>query len=313
MTIQGAELGEFGEFEGAEFEDGEFEGAEFEDGEFEDEFSGEFEDEGGQFLSEILGTAAGGGEMEALSESEELELASELLEIDSDQELEQFLGNLVKSASRAVGGLIKSPVGRALGGVLKKVAKRALPVVGGALGSMIAPGVGTAIGSKLGSMASGMFEAEFESMPPEAAEFEAARRFVNLAASAAQHAALARPRPGVSPQTVARAAVATAARTHAPGVHRTMMRSLGGPAAGTRRPAGPSTRRRAMPGRSYSGGTLARYPAGRPQAGRPHPQRALGSASRAPAPGGHAAHHAYGLPASGRWVRRGRRIVILGV
>ena len=70
---------------------------------------------------------------------------------------------------------------------------------------MVAPGIGTAIGSKLGSLASGLFEVELEGMPQEQAEYEVARRYVGLAASAARNAALARPRPGVSPVSVARA------------------------------------------------------------------------------------------------------------
>jgi len=41
--------------------------------------------------------------------------ASELLEISSEEELEQFLGGLIKK----VGGFVRGPVGQALGGVLK--------------------------------------------------------------------------------------------------------------------------------------------------------------------------------------------------
>src|SRR5215831_8716731 len=128
-------------------------------------------------------------------------------------------------------------------------------------------------------MAGGLFEVELEGMPAEAAEFEVARRFVNLAASSARHAALAQPHPGVNPQTVARAAVAAAARTYAPGVYRTMMRSLGGP----------GMRRFAMIGRNGSAGMPSRYPAARQQYGRPGPQRALVSGSRGPAAGQRAA------------------------
>src|SRR5262245_6528275 len=142
--------------------------------------AGEFEYEGAEF--EALGEY---GEANVLTESEEIELASELLEITSEQELEQFLGNVFKKVARGVGSFVKSPVGRALGGVLKNVAKKALPVVGGALGSMVAPGIGTAIGSKLGSLAGGLFEVELESMTPENAEYEVARRYVNLAAASA--------------------------------------------------------------------------------------------------------------------------------
>jgi hypothetical protein len=71
------------------------------------------------------------------SEAEEMELASALLEVGDEAELDQFLGDLFKKASRAVGGIIKSPIGKALGGMLKGVAKKALPMVGGALGSFI--------------------------------------------------------------------------------------------------------------------------------------------------------------------------------
>ncbi len=339
MSIQGAELTEFGEF-------GEFEGGEFEGGEFEGEFEGE--GEGEQFLGDILGSVIG-GEMESpLSESEEIELASELLELGSEQELEQFLGNLFKGVSRAVGGFIKSPIGKALGGVLKNVAKKALPVVGGALGSMVAPGVGTALGSKLGSMASGLFEVELEAMPAEVAEFEVARRYVNLAATAARNAALARPSERVSPKTVARAAVAAAARGHAPGVYRTMMRTLGGPGI-ARRPAAPGIGRPAMSGRPAYRGSAGRRMGGY-QPSRPSPMRARGygmpsGPRRRPGP-----RYSYGGPrrygwgyagwsgpsawdeppdepwtsdddglsgdsfeASGRWVRRGRQIILIGV
>lgn len=52
------------------------------------------------------------------NEIEEAELASELLEITDEAELDQFLGNLIKKAGSAVGKFVKSPVGRALGGIL---------------------------------------------------------------------------------------------------------------------------------------------------------------------------------------------------
>ena len=364
MSIQEMDLAGTGEYEG-EYE-----------GEF-GEYEGEYEGEG--FLGDILGTVLG-SEMETpLSEAAEYELASELLEITSEQELEQFLGNIFRS----VGGFINSPVGRALGGVLKNVAKKALPVVGGALGSVVMPGIGTTLGSKLGHAASGMFEVELEAVPAEAAEFEVARRFVNLAASSAHHAAMARPRPGVSPRTTARAAVAAGARHHAPGVYRVMIRTLAPSAAarpmgtglhGVRRsPTAGRPGYRGVPGRpaprivprTVAAGHPARlyptwygprygaaYPAAvqrrRPARGAPayRGRRGYGwgygdwytprywgepwtdggyyySTDGAPAgtpaaaaprmaarrpgrPGGRA-------PASGRWVRRGRHIVLYGI
>lgn len=151
-----------------------------------------------------------------LGETEEMEYASRLLEVNSEEELEDFLGDLVKSAARAVGGIVRSPVGKALTGVLKPFAKQALPIVGGALGTMVAPGVGTAIGSQLGSMASNLFELELEGMDPEQAEFETARRYVQLAATAAQNATAAP--PNVPPKAVAQQAVAAAAERYAPGL-----------------------------------------------------------------------------------------------
>src|SRR5512144_850749 len=94
-----AEFGEFGEFgeTGAEFgEFGEFgeTGAEF--GEFGETEFGEFgEAQEQQFLGGILGSVLG-GEASPLNEAEEVELATGLVEISSEEELQQFLGGLFK-------------------------------------------------------------------------------------------------------------------------------------------------------------------------------------------------------------------------
>ena len=94
-------------------------------------------------------------------EFEEMEYAAELLSIQSEEELDQFLGKLIKRAGRGLSKIGK--VFRPLGGVLKGLAKKALPFVGGALGSFIPiPGVGTAVGTALGSAVSKALEAEFE-------------------------------------------------------------------------------------------------------------------------------------------------------
>ena len=140
-------------------------------------------------------------------ETEVNELAMELMSVQSEEELDQFLGGLLKKAGRAVGGFIKSPVGKALGGVLKGVAKKALPMVGGALGSLIPiPGVGTAVGSALGKAVSNALETE--GIVGEDQEFEMARRFVQIAGTAAQQAASAPPTQ--SPQATAVRAVRAA-------------------------------------------------------------------------------------------------------
>jgi len=148
-----------------------------------------------------------------LSESQETELAAELMEVNSEQELEQFLGDLFKKASSAIGGLIKSPIGQALGGVLKGVAKQVLPMAGQALGGAIGGPAGSQIGGQLATAAGGMFDLELEAGEQE---FEAAQTFVRLAADAVKNAAAAP--PGANPHAVAQAAVKQAAQVHAPGL-----------------------------------------------------------------------------------------------
>ena len=151
------------------------------------------------------------------NEVEEMELASQLLEVTDEAELDQFLGSLFKKASRAVGSFMKGPVGKQLGGMLKGIAKKALPLAGGALGSFIPiPGVGTAVGTALGSAASNLFELELEGLSAEDQEFEVARQFVKLAGEAAKQAA--QTPPNVPPTEAAKQAVITAAQQYAPGL-----------------------------------------------------------------------------------------------
>jgi uncharacterized protein (DUF697 family) len=183
------------------------------------------------------------GEEEVFSEEQVQEYAAELLSVSSEQELDYFLGDLIKAAGKA----IKSPLGKQIGGILKGVAKKALPVAAGVLGNVVAPGVGGMIGSKLGSAAASLFELELEGMSPEDQEFEAAKQFVRLAADASKNASKAP--PGANPARVAKQSMTQAASKYAPGL-------LNGKATAT------------------------------------------GSASGAQ---------------SGRWVRRGQRIVLLGV
>ncbi|RSM87881.1 hypothetical protein DMH04_09140 [Kibdelosporangium aridum] len=176
----------------------------------------EFEDESAQhedYVSGMLSSVLGGEAAGPLSEQEELEFANRLLEVNSEEELEEFIRDVFKKAVRKAVSFAKSPVGRKLGGALKSVARRALPVVGGAIGSWVAPGVGTAIGTKLGSMASRLFEFENEAAAQEL-EFEMARRVVQISASAARNAAAAG--RGVDPRQAAQRALIAATRRHAP-------------------------------------------------------------------------------------------------
>ncbi len=151
------------------------------------------------------------------SEAEELTLAAELLSVTSEEDLDQFLGKLVRGAWRGIKkvGKLVGKIAKPLGGVLKTIAKKALPFVGGALGSFIPiPGVGTAVGSALGGALSKALETEFGESSQEEQEFEMARRFVRLAGTAARQAALAP--PDADEGEVLETALMGAARRHLP-------------------------------------------------------------------------------------------------
>ena len=151
------------------------------------------------------------------SEAEEIELAAELLSISSEEELDQFLGKLIKGAWKGLKkvGSFVGKIAKPLGGVLKGVAKAALPFVGGALGSFIPiPGVGTALGSALGGALSKALELELAGLNQEDQEFEMARRFVRMAGTAAMRAAKAD--PYADPEQEIQSAIMNAARQQVP-------------------------------------------------------------------------------------------------
>jgi uncharacterized protein (DUF697 family) len=149
------------------------------------------------------------------NEVTEMELASELLSIQSEMELDQFLGKLFKKAVGAAKNFARSSTGKALGGMLKGLAKKALPIAGKALGSFIAPGIGTAIGGAIGTAASNLFELELEGLSAEDREFETARAFVRFAGNSAKRATSTR---AANPSSAARTAIVNSARRYAPGL-----------------------------------------------------------------------------------------------
>jgi hypothetical protein len=181
------------------------------------------------------------------NEEQEIEMAAELLAVSGDQELDQFLGNLVRRVGKAAGQIIRSPTGKALTGLLRQAAKKALPLAGKAVGTYFG-------GSTGGNIAGQVFGLEVEGMSPEDQELQVARRFVRLAGDAANQ--IAQAPPSTPPQQAARAALVAAARQHAPG----LLSGGAGAAAGTREGVAGARRRQ-----------------------------------------------------SGRWIRRGRNIVLLGV
>jgi hypothetical protein len=156
------------------------------------------------------------GEAGVLSEADEMQLASELLSVSTEAELDQFLGGLIKRAAQAVGSAVRSPIGQAVGGVLKSAAKQALPLAGGALGGYIGGPLGAKIGSGLASAAGSALGLEAEMMAQEDREFEGAKQFVRFAATTVKNAATAPPSP--NPAAAAQAAATAAARQFLPGL-----------------------------------------------------------------------------------------------
>ena len=160
-----------------------------------------------------------------VGEAEAMELASELLEVQSEEELEQFLGDLVKrvgsaasGAVRAVGDFARTPAGQELVGILKGAAKTALPAIGTAIGTAYGGPIGGKIGGLAGQGLGRALGLELEGLSHEDQHFEVAQQFVRLAGAAAQNAA-SMPAAG-SPQQKAKAAFIEAAKTYAPGLIR---------------------------------------------------------------------------------------------
>ncbi len=155
------------------------------------------------------------GESGVFNEYEQMELAAELLEVQSEAELEQFLGSLIKKAGGAIGKFVKSPVGKAIGGVLKSAAKVALPVAGTALGGFVGGPLGAKIGGSLASAAGNALGLELEGLSNEDREFEAAKQFVKLAGETVKQTLQ---QQAANPANAAMAGIQAAARIHAPGL-----------------------------------------------------------------------------------------------
>src|SRR6516164_2225158 len=145
-------------------------------------------------------------------EAEEMELAAELLDVQSEQELDQFLGDLFRKAQRTIGRALRSPTARAIGGALKGIARTTLPIAGSVggtaaaaglagLGVPVPPTLGASIGGSLASAAGQALGLELETLSQEDREFEGARQFVRLGAEAIANAMQASPR--TPPETVA--------------------------------------------------------------------------------------------------------------
>jgi len=160
--------------------------------------------------------AASGETGEVFGETEQMELASELLEVTNEAELDRFLGDLIQRAGQAVGKFVRSPEGQAIGGVLKGAAKQVLPTIGSAVGGYFGGPTGAKLGGDAATAAGRMFGLELEGLSGEDREFEIARRFVNFSGEAVKNLALAP--PGIDPRAAATSAAVAAAKAYAPGL-----------------------------------------------------------------------------------------------
>lgn len=208
------------------------------------------------------------------SEAEEMELAIALLEATNEAELEQFLGKLFKKAWQGI---------KTIGSkVLRPLVKTVLPIAATAAGTFFGGPAGGAIAGKLGSLVSKALEAETAGVMPQDRDLEKCRQFVRMAGTAARAAALAP--PATNPVAVAQKVLAQEAQ-----------RKLTVGATGAAPVASKLSATGSWPESSNVGAT--------------------GAAPAAPSRRcmcGHPGRCTCGQTAqSGRWIRRGRSIVIV--
>ena len=151
-----------------------------------------------------------------LNETYEMELAAELLEVNSEEELEQFLGDLWNRTTTAASRAYNSDaVQSALPG-LKAIGRAVLPKAASYVANRFAPGTGDMFGAGTQAAVDQWLKEELEGLSGEDREFETARRFVRLANDALMRAA--QMPTNVPPPVAGQVAVTDAARYQMPGV-----------------------------------------------------------------------------------------------
>ena len=142
-------------------------------------------------------------------------LAAELLESDSEADLEAEIHKLIRRAGASVGHLVDAPTTTALTRLLRRAARVSMPGIP-SLPHRVAGTRAGAPPAHLRRLPSGAFYGlALEGLSPEDQEFEAAKAFVQFAGDAARNAALTPLRlPAAS---IARVAADRAAQRHAPG------------------------------------------------------------------------------------------------
>lgn len=151
-------------------------------------------------------------------ESQELELAANLLEVHNEEQLHHFLDHVIREAGTAAGGRVAPSDAHAIGSVLENAVHQILPAAHAANADHSATrnSVGAQLGVGLSSMAGPVLGLELEGLSPEDREVEAVRQFVRFAGqtvkNAIEHAS------GADPHDVAHRAATEAAEVYAPGL-----------------------------------------------------------------------------------------------
>ncbi len=156
-------------------------------------------------------------------EFSENELADELLALQSEGELDHFLGSLLSTAWRGAKALYNSPIGQAVKrqaiSGLKSVGRQVLPSLGRTVGGYLGGRTGARMGSSLGRAAAGRFLGqEFEGAPPEGRAYETARRLVSTTRLAARDIGRYLQANGTATRRAIRGIIMKAARRYFPGL-----------------------------------------------------------------------------------------------
>jgi peptidoglycan hydrolase-like protein with peptidoglycan-binding domain len=155
------------------------------------------------------------GPPDAAEELQEFGQAAELLSVTNEQELEQFIGDLISDFAKTARGYAGSPAAQTMAGILKSTARQVLPVL-----SRVLQGDGSVLdGTGTGRPFFGgdnVFAQELGEMGEGEGEFETAKRYVKFARHAVKRATEAD--PSLPPAEQAKTAVVEAAKQYAPGL-----------------------------------------------------------------------------------------------
>jgi hypothetical protein len=141
------------------------------------------------------GELPGGTFDRPFSEAELDELATQLLEVRDEAELDQFIPAILGAATKVLPFLAKSPVGKVLTGILKDAVISGVPALGGLFKSRSrGPQIGSDVGAAIRS------ELDWEGVPADGRDIEAARKIIAIGGGAARE--LAQQPPNAPPQAV---------------------------------------------------------------------------------------------------------------